>query len=278
MAALSISLAWEETKARIAADGRLMAVVAAALIALPAMISGVVSPATAEADSSLAGGLLLLVASLLAVIGQLSLIRLAIGPSVSVGEAIGHGARRMPIYIVSGLIVALALVIAAIPLFVVLAAAGVPIEQGGAAAEQALRQSPVALLLIILYVSLVIFVGVRMLMASPVASEEAVGPIEIIRRSWALTAGHWWRLFGFLILFFLGAGITMAAVNWATAFVAVMLLGPVDPMSAAALVVALVDAVVNAAITVALAVMLARMYLQLAGRGSLDVSVPRSGI
>jgi hypothetical protein len=277
MAALSVSLAWEETKVRIVADGRLMMVVAAALIAFPALISGVVSPATAEADSSLAGGLLLLVASLLAVIGQLSLIRLAIGPSVSVGEAIGHGARRMPIYIVSGLIVALALVIAAIPLFVILAAAGVPIEQGSAAAEQALRQSPVALLLLILYVALVIFVGIRMLMASPVASEEAVGPIEIIRRSWALTAGHWWRLFGFLVLFFLGAGVTMAAINWAVAFVAVMLLGPIEPMSAAALVVALIDAVVNAAITVVLAVMLARMYLQLAGRGSLDVSVPRSG-
>ena len=30
--------------------------------------------------------------------GQLALIRLALGPSITVGGAIAHGVRRMPIY------------------------------------------------------------------------------------------------------------------------------------------------------------------------------------
>jgi membrane-anchored glycerophosphoryl diester phosphodiesterase (GDPDase) len=136
----------------------------------------------------------------------------------------------------------------------------------------------VTLVLALLYLVLVIFICVRMLMTSPVASEEEAGPVQILRRSWELTSGHWWRLFGFILIFFLGAGVVIAVVNWVISFIAVMLLGPVEPMSASALVVALVDACVNATVTVLLAVMLARIYLQLAGRESLAVGVPRSGI
>ena len=45
-------------------------------------------------------------------------------------------------------------------------------------------------------------------MTSPVASEETVGPIGIIRRSWELTRGNWWRLFGFIVLFLLGQRVS----------------------------------------------------------------------
>jgi hypothetical protein len=269
MAALSISRAWDETKARIATDGRLITIVAAALLAFPALISGVISPETSSSDQPIGEAIVLLIASLVAIVGQLAIIRLAVTPAVSVGEAIGHGTRRMPIYIVSAVLIGLGLLIAAIPFVALAMAAGIPLD------AKAIKTSPAAELIVL---ALVCFVAIRMLLSSAVASEEAIGPVEIIRRSWTLTAGHWWRLFGFLILFLIGAVIAMSAVNWAVGFVAVMWFGPIAPLSASALIVAIVDAVVNATVTVFLAVMLARIYLQLAGRSPAGPSVPRSGI
>lgn len=273
MAELSISRAWDGAKATIASDGRLIAIVAAALIALPGLITGVASPGAGASDRSLMSGIIILVASLIAVVGQLAIIRLALGSAVSVGEAIGHGLRRLPIYIVAGLLIAIGLLVAIIPVALVLYASGVPLEAGNAG----VIRSPVGMVAVLAFLALVIFVGVRMLMTSPVASEEGVGPVAILRRSWQLTAGHWWRLFGFLMLFLIGIGVAMAAISWIVSSLALALFGPIEPMSASALLVALVDSIVNAAVTALLAVMLARIYAELAGRESLDVSVPRSG-
>jgi len=271
VAGLSISQAWVETKASIAADGKLMMAVAGALIALPALITGVINPAAAGAEPSLTVGLIVLLASLVAIIGQLAIIRLAVGTSVSVGEAIGHGARRMPFYFLAAVLIIIALVIAAIPLVLILMVTGTPLEN-----DQAMR-SPVAILLACLYLALVIFLAVRMLLTSPVASEEDVGPFGILKRSWELTSGHWWRLFGFVLLFVVGVVIAMTAISMAVGTVAVIALGPVESMSASALVIAVVEAIFQAVITVVLAVMLARIYLQLVGAEPAKVSVPSSG-
>jgi hypothetical protein len=79
-------------------------------------------------------------------------------------------------------------------------------------------------------------------------------------------------------MFVIGALILIAAVNWGVAAVAVILFGPVEPMSLSALLIGLFDSVVNGVVTVVLAVMLARIYLQLTGREAVAVSAPRSGI
>jgi hypothetical protein len=252
-----------------------MAIVAAALIVLPGLIFEVISPSSIRSESTMVESILFLVSSLLALIGQLAIIRLAVTPAVSVGEAIGHGARRMPIYLVAAILLTIAFVLLLIPFGLVAYAAGVPFDKSS---EQAFLQSPVALVLSLLYLALLTFIAIRMLMSSPVASEEGAGPVQILRRSWDLTAGHWWRLFGFIVMFVIGALILIAAVNWVVTAVAVFLFGAVAPMSASALLVGLCDAIVNGFLTVLLAVMMARIYLQLSGREVASVSAPRSGI
>jgi uncharacterized membrane protein YfcA len=137
--------------------------------------------------------------------------------------------------------------------------------------------SPIALLLSCLFLVVVVYIGIRMLMSSPVASEEAAGPVRILRRSWELTAGHWWRLFGFMVAFVAGALVAMLAVNIGVTAVVVPLFGRLDPMSLSALIVGLFDSIIGAAVTVVLAVMLARIYVQLAGGEATRASVPRSG-
>ncbi|HUG46283.1 MAG TPA: hypothetical protein VMK31_07215, partial [Sphingomicrobium sp.] len=236
----------------------------------PMSVTGLVSPKSSGEEMTLISALLFLASSLLAMIGQLAIIRLAIGTNVSVKEAIGHATRRMPIYLLAALLIACALFLVLIPLVAILVFAEIPLDAG-------IAQSPLAAILLLLVVALAIFVGVRMLLSSPVASEEASGPIAIIRRSWELTSGHFWRLFAFLLLFVIGAAVTMLAVGAAFGLLAVLLFGPVEPMSGSALVVAIAEAFVNSAVTLILAVMLARIYLQLAGRGALDVTVPSTG-
>jgi hypothetical protein len=48
-------------------------------------------------------------------------------------------------------------------------------------------------------------------------------------------------------------------------------------LSPSALVVALIDGIANGVFITILTVMLARVYVQLSGGGSIDVSVPSSG-
>jgi hypothetical protein len=271
MSKLSLSRAWDETKAVIAHDGRLLTSVALALIALPMAISTVVSPNGLDRSTAIGADLLLIAASLVALAGQLALIRLAIGPSITVGGAIGHGMRRMPLYFLAVLLIVAILVLAAIPLAFALAAMGVDLEQAPREVSGPLFAAAM------LYLLLFIYVAVRMIMAAPAASAEDIGPLRIVARSWELTGGHFWGLLGFVLLFFIGAIVVLLAIQTVLMLLVSVLLGPLDPMSASALVVGLVQALANAAISTLFAVMIARLYLQLAGRSPAQPSVPKSG-
>ena len=113
-------------------------------------------------------------------------------------------------------------------------------------------------------------------MTSPVASAEAVGPVEILRRSWELTQGHWLRLFGFFVAIIIAAVVAIVAVSAIGGILAQMIFGGVEPLTVGALFVALLVQIVSAAVSVILMVMVARIYVQLGGEGA-AVKVPTSG-
>lgn len=272
MRGLSISAAWDEAKAVAARDGRLFGSVALALIALPAVLIGLVNPSgMADASGPLWIDITVVIASLVALAGQLALIRLAIGPSITVAGAIGHGIRRMPVYLLAAILILMILLVAAIPFGALLSAAGVAIE------AKDLPATPAGIGVVLLYVALVVFIAVRMLMSAPVASAEQAGPVAILKRSWALTAGHWGALFGFVLMFFVGAVVILLALGTVAGVIAGLLLGPIEPMSASALLVALVQGLGNAVVTTLFAVMLARIYVQLAGASEAQSGAPSSG-
>jgi hypothetical protein len=264
MANVSISKAWEETTAIIARDGKLFATIALALFVLPGVISDVVTPTSA------AGGLpklgywtvITFIALLIGLVGQLALIRLAMGSRQTVGETIGHAFGRAPAYLGATIlwILPFALIIGGI--------AGAAGAQGAVASP---RISPGAAIIILVAVAAMVFFAIRMLMTSPVASAERIGPIAILKRSWELTAGNWWRLFGFFLLFVIAALIVLAAVASVMGLLARLLFGSLEPLTIGALAVALVGQLVAAAITVLLMVMLARIYVQLSGQGQAEL-------
>jgi hypothetical protein len=271
---LSISQAWDETRAILKRDGRLLTIVALAMVALPMAVLGVVSPRGLGEDSRSVGlSLVTLICSRVALGGQLALIRMALSSGETVGSAIVHGLRRMPIFMLAFILVGIGLFIAAIPFGAVLAMAGVPINQTAGAAY-----NPLTVVAVLLYMALIVFGGVRLIMTAPVASAEPVGIIGILRRSWHLTSGNWLRLFGFMLMFVGGMIVSLFAVEVLTSLVTSLLLGRAEPLSASALIIALVQGLVNAAVTIVFSLMLARIYAQLAGASEAQVSVPSSGI
>jgi hypothetical protein len=276
MRGLSISRAWDESRDILARDGRLFVSIALCLVALPTLIMGLLNPkGMGDTGAPLWISVVSLIASLVALGGQLALIRLALAPSITVADAIDHGMRRMPIYLLSAIIIVVFLVLMAFPFAFILAAMGVPIAR-----EETMTVpiTPPVIVAVLLYLAIFCFVGVRMLMSAPAVTAERIGPIAALKRSWVLTGGHWWMLFGFLVLFFIAAMIILVGIGAALGAIVGLSLGPVQPMSASALVLALVHSVLNAALTTLLAVMMARIYVQLAGRADAEAGVPNTGI
>jgi hypothetical protein len=265
VAKLSISQAWDESKAVIARDGSLLSTIALAMFVLPGVISDVATPAAPAGELPKPGLWIVLtvIALLVALVGQLAVVRIAISSGQTVGEAIRHGARRSPAYLAATLMWILPILVVA----VVLAArlVGPPANA-----------SPMAALGLILLCGVALWFAIRMLMTSPVASAEAVGPMEIIRRSWRMTQGHWLRLFGFFVAILLAAIVAVTAVTAIGGILAKILFGGVEPLTVGALLVALLVQIVSAIVSVILMVMVARIYVQLGGEGA-AVTVPTSG-
>jgi hypothetical protein len=266
MSKLSLSLAWDETKAILARDGQLFGAVALALFVLPGLIVNVSVPATKAAELPPAGPwvAIAVIAFLISLVGQLSVIRLATGPHVSVGEAIVHGARRLAAYVG-------AVLIWVVPILLVGSVLYAAVKVNGD------RPSAVAAFAFILLFVAGTFLAVRLVLSSAVASAEAAGPLAILRRSWDLSAGNWWRLFAFLLSFGVGALCLLWAVESVLFLLARVLFQDSGPLTVGGLLVAIVAQLLSAAISVVFFVMLARIYAQLSGTGTAQPSVPSSG-
>jgi hypothetical protein len=271
---LSISAAWDRTKARFSADGGLLLTVALALIALPSALAEFAFPSSSNPFGAVASAgemVTVIVVLLLGIVGQLALVKLTLGRSVSVGEAILHGARRMPVFLAAAVILLLILFVLAIPFGMLLAAMGVAMSPGAAPTDGR------GLLIVAVFFGLVLFLGTRLLVSSPVASMEPVGPIAILKRSWKLTSGNFWRLFAFIWLFLIAAMVVLIAAASLTHLIVGQLFGAVEPFTAGALIIALVVSLVTSGITAMFVVMVSEIYAQLAAPDPAQVSVPNSG-
>ena len=264
MTKLSISRAWDETRAVIARDGSLLTTIALALFVLPGVLSDVVTPAAPSGELPKPGYWIVVtvIALLVALVGQLAVIRIAIGSGLTVGEAIRHAAQRAPFYLAATL---------AWVLPVVLVVAILAVQVGPPTSP-----SPTAVLALLVLACAALWFAIRMLMTSAVASAETAGPIEILRRSWILTRGHWLRLFGFFLGILIAGVVAVAAVTAIGGILAKVIFGGVEPLTVGALLVALLVQIVSGAVSVILMVMVARIYVQLSGEGA-AVRVPTSG-
>jgi hypothetical protein len=269
-AKLSISRAWSETGAFLAKEARLVLPIALLLLAIPAMASELILPepaATPSAGRALLQLTLLLVNIAAGLVGVVAITNLALRPGTSVGEALRTGLRRFPPLFVASLMIGLGFVL--IAFVVILLFAGAAME--GAVPPDPRNLPPSFSVVILLLTVLGLALWIRFMMVTPVATAEPVGPIGALRRSWALTRGHYWRLLGTFLLLLLVATVAVLALSSTLGIVLVLLAGPPEPGNLTWTVSALVSVLFQTLMTVVLGVLAARVYRQLAGEDASTV-------
>lgn len=251
----------------LARDGRLFVAVALALFVLPGLVLDASMPDVVAGQLPPAGPWIAigLLALLIWLTGQLAVLRLAMEPHVAVGEAIMHALKRLVPYVLSAFLWLVPILILGWMLSAFL---------------EINRNHPsvaVAIALILLSV-IAIFLAVRLMLSSAVACTEEVGPLMILQRSWSLTRGNWWRLFAFVLLFWIGALCLFWAIESVAGLLVRMAVQDSGPRSLGGLLVSIISELISALLSVACFVMLARIYVQLSGTGTPRTSVPSSGI
>ena len=272
MTSLSISKAWDETKAILARDGKLIVSVALALIVLPTAIGAMVAPPPnlSGQDPPSWSPLLGLLIALIGVAGQIALIRLALAPTV-VGDAIGHGFKRLLPAFLALLLFGIGLVVLLTPVLIVLV--------GGDSLQAAASGTPQpevvrAMLLVGL---IAVALAARFQLMLPVAAAERGGPIHILKQAWKHGRGNYWRLLAFVLLSLLLAVMIVLVIGQLMGgLLAKAVFGLVEPFSVGALIAGLISGAAQAAFAVIVSVMFARIYLQAAGGAAAEASVPSS--
>lgn len=266
MARVSISKAWDDTRAVFARDGRLLVAVVLALVVLPTVVVGLIVPSDPTAGEAY-HPLLQLIAALIGMIGQLALIRLAIGPATTVGAAIGHGARRFPALLGAMVLLLLLFALVLIPIALLFALTGA-IDITDPSKPLSGPTAGIILLFVIAAVAL----SVKFMLTSPVASAEAAGPLTILKRSWSLTSGNYWKLLGVVLLLLVTAIVIMTAAGAVGGIVGRLISPDLEPFALGTLALALFTGIGQGVFTMLSVLMVAHIYLQLAGPRSDQVA------
>ena len=203
MATISIGAAWEETIAFVKREGALLFPVALAFLALPMLLLDQIAPEQMQAMPGTPGSkaavhlspsfiFSLLLAALVAMLGMLAIYALSLRPGISVGEALQLAVRRLPVLIGSVALILLGMG-GVLFLLSMIAALLVPLMGiAQASTVMALAALPV-----------ILFAGVRLILLYVVVLQEPAGVMDTIKRSWRMTEGQFWRLFGFVLGFIL---------------------------------------------------------------------------
>ena len=254
MKKLSVTAAWNETAAFVKREFGLLFLVAFGLVALPTVILRAVAPETPPGQIPEAGAWMLLILPVIvfSIIGSLTMTMLALGRGEDARAAFGHAVRRSPTVLVAALLLGLIAMVAALPVAIVI------VLLAGTGPAAAILLSAAILLAFV-------FVWIRMMLLNPVGAVEPVGPIEILRRSWRLTAGQFWKLLGFVAIALILFGVLSLAVTSVLGSLVILAAGQPQDGNLSKGLLLLLGGILNAAFGVFLTVMVARIYAQLAG-------------
>lgn len=270
MTRLSLSRAWDETRAVLARDGRLLWPVGLGLLVLPSLLLtyglaalGVKPPApTGQASATTVVFLLLtLLVGLIRFTGLLTIALLALKPGERVRDALGRALRRAPVLFAATLLLLLPLAVLMGPALLSAGRTGQP--------------DPGTSLLFLLGTIIAILLLTRFQLAAPVAVNESGGPLKLLSRSWALTRGSTFKLLGYVLLFLVLLLIVSLTLSSVVGSLVVMALGRPEPWSVAALLLSLLALLADLLVLLPYAVMTARLYAQ-GARRTTEPTVPHA--
>ena len=257
MTTLSISRAWNETTAFVKREANLLFPVALALIALPSIIAQFFLPQPVPGQQPEMGAEVLWFIPLVIVtmIGSLAITTLALRPAQSVGDAIAHGTRRLLPALGAVLILSVATVALAIPAIIVITFLG-------------LAQQTATTLGILVFLAIFTFIWIRVILMTPIAVAEPVGPVRILKRSWEMTSGHFSKLILFATVIAIVAVIAFTAITLVFGSLIALVAGAPQPGNLSFVLTLVVSGIASAVFSVYFQVAIARIYAQLDGSTS----------
>lgn len=256
---LSASAAWDATADFLRRHGGLVSTVALAFFALPQILAlpftGNMQAMTGDLEQAQAQALraspILLLVILAGILGQLAIFTLVLRPGASVGEAIGHGFRRLlPAVGVAALLLLGGLLLS------------IPFSALSFGSLQTGNRLLSLLALLLLPIAIYLFIRV---FAAQVSVADGRSPIDAIRHSWALTRGNVGRIFVLVLLVGVVGFIILLAINFVAGSLLLLLGNAFGSPNTGRFLVAILSALVSALVTSVFLVLLAQLYRQLSG-------------
>lgn len=254
--------------------------IALGAIALPTVLSSGL-PVLALAGGpgmQVAAMALALLLSIVSMWGSLAVTAWAIDPE-SRAAAAGLARRRLLAVLLVSIGVGAVAALFFLPIPIFLGFRGYDVAQvfAGGTAQVAINARPtidpqssglIGLYMLVLF-PLMATIFVRLVLLGPVVLREA-RLFGAVRRSWVLTRGHGWRLFGTLLLFFVIAGIAQLAAQtvFGSVFALLFGAGPAGTLTLALGLTLLVQAIVQTVIVVLLAAFQGKLYVALAAEAA----------
>jgi len=259
---------WDRTVEVLNGRGGMLAGIAALTLFLPAVIDAAhMAYAPAGMAKTIGGAVLTLATTVVALWGQLALIAASTDPATDRAVALRQANGRLAPALVVAFLLALVFALLFLPVFALLAAAGLDFTAIGNGATPNVT-APGAAALAGLYglVALVVllFVGVRMLPLYAVVLHERHGA-GAITRSWRLTRRHSWRLIGVLLLFLIVLLVATGAAKSVSGLILRLALGA-EAQTTVDFLAATVAQAVSAALTLVAVVFSAQLYVALVTR------------
>ena len=283
MKKLSISTAWDMSRDQLAKHGSLYFTIMGALVMLPVALQTTIAPATAEDGGGIGFTLLLLATSILSVIAMVSVASLAVGSEDRVGAAIRRGAIRFLPAMAAGLLWGLPMILLLFFLFgwtlgpenmELIASGSDDVTPDMIDTDSA---NPIGSLLILVLGFVLLWLGTRLGLVMPLAAAEDTGPVGLLTRSWALTKGHFWRIFATTLLL----GVAYILIGGALSLIAglfINLVASSEPMTVGAMLSGLVAGAIQAVFLTVFALMLVNIYRQLAATPAATASPPETSM
>jgi len=258
------NLAWKKATAAIMANREVVVALAGVFFLLPGLAMALFFPAP-EPDAGMDGKAAVQAmsdyyASILPVLlpmvlfqaaGTLALLTLLTDRTrPTVREAIGMGVRGIVPYVLSQLILGLAVGVAG----------GIVLAVGAATGLAALTAIGVGAI-----AALVVYAGIKTSLVAPVIAVEGErNPVAALKRSWRLTSGNSLRL----AVFYLLVLIAFLVVTMVATAVSGILAAALGGAEAAQMTAAVVSSVLNAAMALTFVAIVAAAHAQLAGPSS----------
>ncbi|RHW19370.1 hypothetical protein D1610_04510 [Sphingomonas gilva] len=263
---------WDRTTAFIGAHRRDLTVIALLGIALPSAASAIVEPLGAASDQTtrVMVTIIGIAAILMTMWGQLGLTAMTLADGGGVGRAMATASARFLPLLGAVIPLGLGLVLLGLPIFLILAAAGVDFSQMSTPGYTPPVSPATGLLLFVYLVILlpvVLVLAARMLLVNPAVIGDRLS-FGAIARSWNLTRGLTFKLIGVLLLYVVIVVVAMLATQTVVGVITRLLFSAEGPVNASTVITAIAVALVTTLFSVLSTVFVAKLYRAVVGAES----------